>query len=32
VKVKPPRNGKTLANSSAMESDDPEGDVVQIPL
>jgi hypothetical protein len=32
VKVKPPRKGKTLANSSAMESDDPEGDVVQIPL
>src|SRR5919112_5330016 len=31
VKVKPPRKGKTLANSSAMESDDPEGDVVQIP-
>ena len=32
VKVKPPRKGKTLAHSSAMESDDPEGDVVQIPL
>jgi hypothetical protein len=32
VGVKPPRKGKTLANSSAMESDDPEGDVVQIPL
>ena len=32
VGVKPPRKGKTLANSSAMESDDLEGDVVQIPL
>jgi hypothetical protein len=32
VKVKPPRKGKTLADSSAMESDDPQGDVVQIPL
>ena len=32
VKVKPPKKGKTLAHSSAMESDDPEGDVVQIPL
>jgi hypothetical protein len=32
VKVKPPRKGKTLADSSAMESDAPQGDVVQIPL
>jgi hypothetical protein len=32
VKVKPPRKGKTLADSSAMQSDDPQGDVVQIPL
>jgi hypothetical protein len=32
VKVKPPKQGKTLADSLARKSDDPEGDVVQIPL
>src|SRR5215207_7366864 len=32
VKVKPTKKGKTLADGPARESDDPEGDVVQIPL
>ena len=32
VKVKPQRKGMTLADGPAMKSDDPEGDVVQIPL
>jgi len=32
VKVKPSRKDKTLADGPARESDDPEGDVVQIPL
>jgi hypothetical protein len=32
VKVKSPRRGKTSAGRSARGSDDPEGDVVQIPL
>ena len=32
VKVKPPKKGKTLVDDPARKSDDPEGDVVQIPL
>jgi hypothetical protein len=32
VKVKPPRRGKTSSEVPARGSDDPEGDVVQIPL
>jgi hypothetical protein len=32
VKVKPPRRGKTSASVPTRGSDDPEGDVVQIPL
>jgi hypothetical protein len=32
VRVKPPKKGKTLADSPARESDDPEANVVQIPL
>jgi hypothetical protein len=32
VKVKPPKKGRTLADSLARKSEDPEGDVVQIPL
>jgi hypothetical protein len=32
VKVKPPKKGKTLGDGPARKSDDPEGDVVQIPL
>jgi hypothetical protein len=32
VKVKPPKKGKTLTDSLARKSKDPEGDVVQIPL
>jgi hypothetical protein len=31
VKVKPPKKGKTLADSPARKSDDPEANVVQIP-
>jgi hypothetical protein len=32
VKVKPLKKGKTLVDDPARKSDDPEGDVVQIPL
>src|SRR5215204_2100194 len=32
VKVKPPRKDKTMAGGPVGESEDPEGDVVQIPL
>ena len=32
AKVKPTKKGKTLADGPARKSDDPEGDVVQIPL
>src|SRR5215208_5344486 len=32
VKVKPPKKGKTLGDGPARKSDDPKGDVVQIPL
>jgi hypothetical protein len=32
VKVKPPRKGKTMAGGPVRESDDQDGDIVQIPL
>jgi len=32
VKVKPPRKGKTMAGGPVRDSDDQEGDIVQIPL
>jgi hypothetical protein len=32
VKVKPPRKGKTQSADSEKDSQEPEGDLVQIPL